>query len=394
MVLVVTTDGKTATHTSVTVQLYTVTPTFDTRTATGLLPTEALTIPTSATVEKDVNNSSSTSTGTIVGSVVGSVAGVAIICLLMVLFLRFRKKKKQAYLDKDAALQDDEIMRQYGGVGTTTTAMAAGGGRGGGSGYNNAFNSSLPSISDHHAAARAATEFGEIQAGGGARGSGGFISKFIPIGLFSRSGPGKPPSNVGSAATSSRSNPAAAGATVASAAGAGAVDNPRSFYRKPRRASVVGTGGGTATTTMTGSAGQSVNNYGSVPVLPAGDNVFHDDNRLPSSDENSPQSSSYHHSQQQQGDYSGSSNSNSMNSQSWSYPAEPPAGSQSQQFHRPFGRHVVNADNNEWSQEQQERQGPMAGANTHASPLSPSSFYEEEESPRGLQGKSFFTEEL
>lgn len=387
MVVVLTTNGKTATHTSVTVQIFTLTPTFDTRTATGVIPTEALTIPTTTSVAKDVSNGS-TSTGTIVGSVVGSVAGAVIICLLIFLFFRLRKKKKQEYLDKDAALQDDEIMRQYGGVGTTATTTV-GGGRGDGSGYNNAFNASLPSISDHHAVARATTETGQIQPNEGSRG-GGFFSKFIPVGFFNRSGPGKPPGSVGSPTTSSRSTPAAAGAAGA----AGVVDNPRSFYRQPRRASLAATGGNSTTTTaITGSVDQSVNSYGSVPVMPADEDVFNDDNRVRYSDEDNPLSYAYNQSQQPLRDQGGSSNSNSMNSQSWSYTAEAaPAGPSPQQFHRPFGRHVVNPDN-EGYQGQPERQPLATSSSTPESPLSPLSS-DEEQRRQGLQGKSFFTEDL
>lgn len=389
MVLVVTSLGKTATLTSVTVQLFTLTPTFDTHTATGALATESFIIPTPSAVEGKLTDGS-VSAGTIVGAVIGSVAGAALIFLFILLFWKSWKKKHQQYLEKDASHQDDEIMRQYGGVSNTN-----GGGVGGVSRYNNS-HASLPSISDHHAAARAATESGEIQAMGGGSGRGGFLKRFLPVGIFSRQGPGKPPSSVNSASNSNRPS---TGARVSGPRVDVTVDNPRSFYRQPRRLGTAATGSlgadttnmtTTETTTMTSNASQAVGSYGSVPMSSSGD-VFHDDNRLTYNDENNAQLFSYHSQEQQQTDrqsgHKENSNSGVSNNQESTYIGATPTTAPARHYHGKYGRRVVNPDGQDYRSVGPSPTSPMTISTT-------SEEEGEEEATRVSPGQSFFTENL
>lgn len=258
------------------------TPTFDTKTATGVLATEAI-LQTAPITTSIVNGAADTgtSTGTIVGSVVGSVAGVALIGLVFLFFMS-RKKKKRLI---------------------TPTNMVEVGGTTGGAGLGIAGDNylqpspSAPSISDHHAMALSTTANDSTEVSragnsvGGSANSGGFLSRLWPTagssaangGFFTRkfhgADPGKPNTgqNRGRTGESIPRTPEPVGPLVEP------LENQRSFYRapKPRQGSItnssaVPTNYGGVSTTPSVAASTSSYAQGSTAQRATPTNVFND----------------------------------------------------------------------------------------------------------------------
>lgn len=240
IVLLVTSDGHTATSTSVTVMRYTITPTFDTQSVPGALATDVIFGPPTATsiIPGDPSkfaNLTPNNTGKIVGSVVGSVAGVALIGMLLMLFFSKRRKREEEE-EEETFGPNGPGMHQIGENANQTFLSR----------YHT--NASVPSISDHHAAALATTEGGAIETStrrsGSLNSGSGILSRLWPGSgsaggagaglLFTRKlggtshSPGKP--NTGRS-PSARSNLGTNDIMPQTEV----IDNPRSFYRAPRR---------------------------------------------------------------------------------------------------------------------------------------------------------------
>lgn len=211
-VWLVTQNDRIATHTSVAVIKYTLTPTFDARSATesifgSLAAATSTVVAADAHLAANSDTDTGTSTGVIVGSVVGSIAGIALIVLVLMFFLTNMKKKKrsEAY-GENATAGNMEHGSEFSGsseFGNSTRGARRGD-------ENNPFtNPSMLSISDHHAAVLATTE-NPFETS--SRNRAGFLGKWwsangarspvpeavaIPItadeGAFKRSGRGRDP---------------------------------------------------------------------------------------------------------------------------------------------------------------------------------------------------------